>query len=350
MSGILITKWKRALCAAIVLALALILAAPAAAFAAQNPLMITVKQAFTASSESVDATFTYRLKPLEAGWPMPEGSTEEGYTFTINGNDSVQLGPLDFSKQSICRYELFQVIGKEKQGYTYDKQIYTIEVWGSPEGRVEYIVNNRDGSKSEDIGFENSYDPLASDPKLMADPPVSKTVSGNPAKPGTFTFRLEARDPSSPMPQGSTNGVKTINITGSGKGEFGTWSYKKAGTYYYTVSEVNAGENGYTYDTAVYTITDTVKDGGGRLVLSRIVTNHANKQVTSLTFINKYSTLGGPNGGGNGAGGNQAGQAGDGPKTGDDTNITLYIILIVIGGGVAAGAGIYLAASRKRRK
>lgn len=66
-----------------------------------------------------------------------------------------------------------------------------------------------------------------------------------------------------------------MTIVGSGSEDFGTWSYTEAGVYYYSISEVNVGEDGYAYDTGVYTITDSVKDVAGRLELTRTVTSEA---------------------------------------------------------------------------
>ena len=336
MNGILKRKVNKAICAIMLFAVILIAPAPVAAYAADYQLSIPVKQVFTTSSPSADASFTYALKPLDAACPVPaHGSpgslSAEGYTFPITGTGDVQIGPMDCVEYSIYRYEVYQVIGTEKPGYTYDRRRYTIEAHiGTPKG-VETVIFNQDGTKTESIVFENDFTVLPSDPKLMTDPPVKKTVSGNPRNNSAFTFRLSAQDPSSPMPAGSVNGMKTITITGSGEGEFGAWSYTKAGTYYYTVSEVNTGEHGYTYDTMVYTITDTVREENGRLVLSRVVTNNYNKQVTTMAFINSYSL------------------AGDGPKTGDDANTTLYTALLIGCGALAIGMAAYLAAGRKRK-
>jgi sortase B len=96
---------------------------------------------------------------------------------------------------------------------------------------------------------------------------------------------------------------------------------------------VNTGETGYTYDTVTYTITDTVSEEDGQLKVSRVVTNEQNKQVTSLTFINKYSSGGGVTG----------------PKTGDDSNTDLYIILLIAGGIFAAGGTVFMMAGRIRK-
>jgi pilin isopeptide linkage protein len=114
-----------------------------------------------------------------------------------------------------------------------------------------------------------------------------------------------------------------VRINGAGSAEFGVWSYSKAGTYYYTVSEVNTHASGYIYDTVVYTITDTVTESGGKLMLSRVVSNDSNKPVTTFAFLNKFS------------------EGKEGPPTGDDIDLALYRILLVAGTGVAALAALY---------
>ena len=376
----------------------IIAAAPIVVCAADNPLRVTVTQVFTTSKSSAEGVFTYMLKPLEPHNPMPAGSTAKGYTFTISGNNSVEINLPGFIRQGVYRYELYQKIDAEKPGYTYDKRVYIIEAHVDAMLEAMIVVFNANDEKTDRIVFENSCQVLPTDPKLMVDPPVKKTVFGSPSRNSTFTFRLAAQDASWPMPEGSANGVKTLRITGSGQGEFGVWSYDKTGTYYYTVYEVNGGESRYTYDTAVYTITDMVTEENGQLVLSRVVTNNTNKQVTSLAFNNRYRQGGsegggdkpgnpdggnpgnpgggspGKPGGGNSGGGNPSvdipddgapghgvtGTTGDtgntgvtgvtGPKTGDDMNTDFYIALFALGCILAVGAMLYLAADKKDKK
>jgi pilin isopeptide linkage protein len=292
MNRIVKTKVKNILHTVTTFAVILIILIPVTAvtvFAAYNSFRFTVYQTFTTSSASAYSTFTYRLRPLETGNPMPAGSNSDGYTFTLTGNSSIEIGPLNCSQRGVYRYELFQVIGTRNPGYIYDSQIYTIEVHVDMSLNVKIIVLNKNGAKEEYIKFENRYNLLPTNPDLMFDIPVRKTVFGLPSYNSIFTFRLQAQNISNSMPSGSINGIKNIQITGSGSESFGVWSYDKAGTYYYTVYEVNSGERGYSYDTEVYTITDMVKEMDGELILSRIVTNGNNKQVMSLTFINNYN-------------------------------------------------------------
>ena len=346
---------------AVAILLILIAATPMAAYAEYNTLRFSVKQVFTTSWTAAGDTFTYRLKPLDPGAPLPAGSPAQGYVFTIRGNNRVTIDLVSDGRQGVYRYELYQVTETAKPGYVYDKRLYIIEVHLDA-GKI--TVRNERGVKVEDILFENGYSVLPSDPQLMTDPPVIKNVFGNPPYNSVFTFKLAAQEASQPMPAGSVGGVKTITVTGAGYGEFGVWSYHKAGVYYYTVYEVNSAERGYAYDTAVYTITDTVREENGRLVLARTVTNDRNKPVSTLTFINTYRAGGGLpgliTGNGDGTTGGSvpavpvssitggaipgggvpvSGKtAGDSPKTGDDSNTMLYLIVLAAGGLLVSGS------------
>ena len=154
------TKKKRILCALTVLLtiMILIIVAPMNVYAASNnPLRMTVKQTFSTSSASVDDTFRYRLRPLQANNPMPAGSTAAGYTFMIAGNNEVTLGPVNFTKQGLYQYELYQVIETAKINYTYDRQVYTIQVHVDSALNVIVIVLNANGAKAANIEFYNSY-------------------------------------------------------------------------------------------------------------------------------------------------------------------------------------------------
>jgi len=332
-----------------VLFTALFIAAPlTTVYAASPPLYIPVRQTFSTISAGVNSTFTYRLIPVDTqpNNPMPPNSSSvTGYTFNLTGdNATTSIGPIDYTEAGEYRYELYQVIDLEKPGYEYDERIYilAVHVLTDPStGQVDVtlIIWNKDQTKAAEIVFHNSYGYTPTDPNLMPDYSVVKSVTGNPDSPSQFTFKLEAQNAAQPMPAGSNNGVKIVTTTGSGTASFGKWSYTQPGTYYYTVSEVapHPAVTGYTYDTATYRITDTVTDVGGQLALQRVVTNASNSVVTSFSFINKYKRPDGPT-------------PPVGPITGDGMNPTLYATLFMISGALAVGAAIYLIFGGKRKK
>lgn len=268
-----------------------------------------VDQVFIKNSSATDVNhvFSYDLTSLDTGNPMPQGSSSSIYSFTAAGTGVEIIGPITFSSTGIYRYEIKGKQSVPARGYSYDTQVYTVTIYVKQTGTdfsADIVVKKSDGSKVDSIRFENVYTPLASNPAIMVDPPVKKTVSGNPPSASSFTFSLTTQDKTNPMPEGSADGVKYITIYGSGEAEFGSWIYHREGTYYYTISEVILSDTRYTYDRSVYTISDVVKDIDGQLVVTRTVTNDANKRVESCIFINKYTGGGGSSGStGSGSGG-----------------------------------------------
>lgn len=372
-----------AVCLFFLFILAMIL--PRAAYAAITsvPVTLRIDQVFTKNSSALgmNSVFSYTLTSMDAGNPMPAGSISGVYSFTVDGTGSKNIDPISFNNTGIYRYEIKGNTFSSAAGYSYDNEVYSLTVYvrqPSDHLATEVTVQKSDGRKVSRIEFKNTYTPLESKPGIMVDPPVKKTVSGNPPRTSTFTFLLTAKNKANPMPEGSVNGVKTMTITGSGEKDFGTWKYTREGTYYYTISEANTGQSRYTYDTTVYTITDIVKDIDGRLEVLRAVTNGSNKQVESCIFINKYS--GGSNGGsgsgkgsvnGPGIGLPQAGVPGAGapqtdafqtsgpkagasqtgvPKTGDHIRYEFYTAMFWGSAVAAACCTIYLTCAGRRKK
>lgn len=309
-----------------------------------EPAVVTLKieQVFLQPSSAVGKDIgSYQLTALDTGAPMPAGSSAGVYLFTIAGNGKAEIGPLVYDHGGVFNYEIRQVITGEETGYTYDRRIYTVQVLIKNSGyglSSELIVENELGEKVSDLVYQNAYCPLPAPPDLMADPPVCKTVAGNPSRDGIFTFKLAAQEHQAPMPAGSKDGVKLITIRGSGTKDFGTWEYQKAGTYRYTISEVNTGSRDYLYDTMIYTITDQVTDVDGRLVLKRVVVNADQKQVQTLDFKNTYRPVG-------------SSYTGSiwGPKTGDESLLAVYQRMMLISGMIGCGVMLILFGRKRKR-
>lgn len=111
-------------------------------------------------------------------------------------------------------------------------------------------------------------------------------------------FKIQSNTAGAPMPNPAE-----ISITGQGTGSFGTLEFTKAGTYTYTVSEVNGGVNGMTYAETVYTVTFNVVRGTGsdcnKLVATPTYTvvekpgatsnSYLYTDTTGLLFTNTYN-------------------------------------------------------------
>lgn len=321
-----------------------------------DKVKLTVKQSFI-QEDGANATdsFHYRFTADHSTNPMPLDTAGDVYEFSIQGTGSVEIGPITFSVPGTYTYQLAQYIDYPKTGYRYDRQVYVITIYVDYDLQIAGIIKNEDGEKVETPHFENKYQPIASDPSLMVDPPVKKVVTGNPVKDSTFTFQLEAKNKTNPMPAGSSGGIKTISIVGSGESEFGKWKYSRPGIYEYTVSEVNSGEDRYIYDDMIYTITDNVKDIGGKLVLNRTVNNSSGVSTNTFLFTNQYTSDDLPGTGDNGETDtkNPPQQSGDNSSvktdelsTGDHTNVIVYSLTLSGGSFIL----FFLFVNRKRRE
>lgn len=308
-------------------------------------LTVQVGQIFTKTQAySGSEAFTYQLTSLDAASPMPAGSENGVYTFTLTGDETLALPAISFAGEGTYLYTMQQVVANQSPGLAYDTEVYTLTVYmqsTSAEYVMALVITNSQGQKVDSIVFENTFTPLPTDPSLMTDPPVNKSVTGNPDNADVFTFKLVAQNAANPMPAGSVNGEKTITVTGGGSGEFGQWAYTVEGTYYYTVYEVNTGISGYQYDTMAYTITDVVTQVGYQLTLNRTVTNSSGKAVTSLDFVNHYTATDAPV---------TSLPTQTGPKTGDAFGIGKYKAIFCIALLLFFACVIYLLLQKRRKK
>ena len=173
--------------------------------------------------------------------------------------------------------------------------------------------------------------------KAEVDPPVKKVISGDkPRTDSTFTFRMEADDPLFPMPEGSVHGRKEATVQGEGEVEFGFSTYTEAGIFTYKVYEQKETITGYTFDKTMYTMTVTVTESDGELAAKRVILRDDGRTVDEMLFTNAYRA---PDKGTLQPGRSRtvAGatvhkrSVSNSPKTGDTSNITLFIVL-----GIAA--------------
>ena len=288
--AILETRGKRALCAAVAVAMLLIAALPAAALAVDNSLCFVVNQVFSASSASAhNNVFMYRLTPLEAGNPMPEGSTADGYTFTIAGTDSIEICLAGKPGQGVYQYKLSQVVEAGKKGYTYDRRVYTITVYVSSSNNVDIVAENEDLTKAATIVFKNSY---------------KKPGGGDDNDQGENNNHQGGNNNN----QGGNNNNQGQNNNNQGQNDNGQGQNNN-----------NQGEDKAKRD---------------KPVLLELEEPAAEPEPYNA-----------PNPGPPARGFN-----GNGPRTGDDMDALLNIILLASGGALALGGVAFLVVSKKKKK
>ena len=131
------------------------------AVAESTTVSLPVRQSFTSNVSDADDTFSYVLTAITKNAPMPDGSVDGKYTFTLSGSVSQTLR-LSAQQQGYYEYTLRQVVSEEKQSYTYDTTTYRIGVSirdGEGADGLTFIVvlEKNDGTKTDELRFANAY-------------------------------------------------------------------------------------------------------------------------------------------------------------------------------------------------
>lgn len=163
--------------------------------------------------------------------------------------------------------------------------------------------------------------------------PVRVSLTGtHPETPESFVIKLSADHPSYSMPAGAENGVYAMTVTGESTKNFPAIYYDTAGIYTYTISQEPGSNSKCTYDKTVYELTVYVTNAENSSKLEVAAVLHPDAQGDKLPeaeFVNEYETESGPVP-------SVPERPGDGPETGDNSNLLLYLVLSGISVSVLA--------------
>lgn len=222
-----------------------------------KPISTTAK--ITAQKELRDADGN--IMDLEEGQFEFQLKDNEGNVIDTVGNaadGSIAFGEIKFDRAGTYKYTVNEVIPEvEEEGYTYDKNVFNYEV----------VVRDDGGQliaelyAPDDTTFNNSYEleDIPDDPTPLSAGGIiaTKALEGKKLTANQFQFQLRDED-------GKL--IETVYNTADGKIIFSPIEYKRAGTYIFKVNEVDAGEEGYTYDNSVFEYKVVVEEKDGRLV------------------------------------------------------------------------------------
>ena len=249
--------------------------------------------------------FTFEL--LENGNVVATGSNDASGNVTFKKITYTQPGQHTYTVR-----EVNNGLG----GVTYDDQAYTVYTQIIDQGNgtlkaehqaVVQMDNEFAPIEGNEITFNNKYEAKGTTASIGA----VKRLTGKDLKDGQFTFQLK-----------DENG-KVIDEAKNDKAgaiSFKALEFDKAGTYKYTISEVNDKQKEIKYDTSEKTVTITVKDSGDGYLQAQV---ESEKQ---LIFTNTFEAAGG-----------------SGTKTGDNMNLVLPIMMML----TAAAIGSVLLIRRK---
>jgi pilin isopeptide linkage protein len=221
---------------------------------------------------------------------------------------------------------------------------------------LDYNINGNTSTQTKEaaaVTYGGNDDTPTFTP-VTADLTVSKQITGDtPENDSEFIFTLTADLASSTLPEGTTympmpSGTEslqqiTTSITGTGNSQFGEITFTQPGVYIYRISEENTGEKGYTYDESVYTVQYevTADEESSSLVCTRTITKDGSA-AEDVIFVNTYSYQSGYEEA-DGNTGSTDSQGTNAVKTGDNSMLPLYVLLML------AAAGGFVASVRRKK-
>lgn len=233
---------------------------------------LTVTKNLTGRDWADGDSFAFKLEQtagVASAVTMPE-STELAID-SKTADHKAAFGDITFSAAGEFEFTITE-LGQSHDGVTYDQTKNVVKV------RVE----EKDGkfvatvTKGANPTFTNTY--AAKSVTLTSGVSVTKVLDGRDWKASdSFEFTIAPKG-NAPAPSKGLNAKATKDAQTA---SFGDFTFDKAGTYVYEVSEVKGSIGGVSYDDHTATVTITVTDDGkGKLV--------ATPNVVDGTFRNTY--------------------------------------------------------------
>ena len=215
----------------------------------------------TLTGRTLDANeFTFEL--IEDGRVVATGTNDASGKVTLSG--------IEYTSPGIHNYTIREHgHGTTANGVTYSDATYrvTTTVKDNGDGTLDVTHKLVDADEAE---FENVYTAKSTKLALTA----AKVLEGADLKAGQFTFKL------------SGGGVElTATNDANGQVTFSELSFTRAGTYTFTISEVNDGQQGVTYDETERKVTVTVEDDR----LGNLIASVNQEELEACVFRNTYT-------------------------------------------------------------
>ena len=221
-----------------------------------------------------EGEFEFELKDLQRNKKILE-------TVKNATDGKVQFKELKYTKAGTYHYTISEKAG-DVPGVEYEPNLITATVTVEDKGgklEVTKVTYSKAGEETKDPTFINQYTPG----KTFARLEVNKVLTGRQLQKDEFEIELTGKE---------DHIHQTKKNTATGKIQFDTIEYDKAGEYHYTIKEKNNGLGGITYDPKEIKVTVKVTDNGKGQLHSAIIyenddttfNNTYTIQATSATF------------------------------------------------------------------
>lgn len=264
-------------------------------------------------------SFTFNLKALTDGAPMPEGAVDGVATATVTKANAENFGfgsitytsdMLQGAPSKTFKYEVSEATGTiEGIDYATNKATITVTVVDNGKGKLTASASTENGT------FVNRYT-ASVDYTANGGIQLAKVLKGRDMAEGQFKVAVTPKDAESANVLGLAEGSNEFAMPAGTDGDpvlkkilsdDVVFTQSDVGkTYTYTVAEVNEGAAGYTYDGTVYTVTIAVTiSDTGKLTVTTTVTggesagtyvytsdSSAQPNPVILAFTNSYKAEG----------------------------------------------------------
>ena len=295
--------------------------------AVELPFVPSVEKQITGEAPLTDETFSFSLALASAN-PAGGAVLPANTTVSVIGAGTASFDAITFRAAGTYSFTITEVKGNA-QGYTYDDSVWTLTVKTKLDNGKLVLdgdpVYKQDGllgaSNTTGAVFENEFHNF-----VDFTPAVYKSFAANSdPRPSavTFSFTLKPNDNYSGVEMPGLTGIfgSTATVTGQGKGYFDAIKFPQAGTYLFTITEVNGRASGYTYDTSKWTLSVTItEDVNGQLTVGAV--SYSKQGTTTVlpdyaSFVNSFDKE-------------------KGPKTGDGSNLPGYTAAMLASAGALA--------------
>lgn len=292
------------------------------------------------AAEGTDRT----LKEGEFTFVLLDGDGNEVSSATNAADGSFVFDDLTFDKAGTYSYTVAEKSGNAG-GITYDETLYgvTIEVTEDTNANelVAQVSYSKGNQSVEAMSFTNTYEAIPIGIQLGA----SKELQNASLAAGQFTFELTGSE-GAPMPE-STTATNTEN----GQVLFDEITFDAVGEYDYTITEVNDGQEGITYDAdATRTIHASVTDSGEGFLEATVSYGEDGSHFVNIGTPDEPSDGGDPGDGGN----TNGGSSDEGPleslaQTSDTWLPALFAVIAAMAAAVGGFAAYRMKRSNGRR-
>ncbi len=271
-------------------------------------------------------SFTLEQKQSDRTWTVigTKAVTYDANNTAFNQFDfSDLIQTLTFDKVGTYNFRMTEAEGNH-ENVDYDKSVNTFAIKVTDvdmDGKLEVSavtaaknakVTEEDGKYKVDVTFNNTFNPVVSDPDDIAvNIDVNKTVKNTGVSsigPAGFEFVLENTVSGEKMALKSDENGKAVFVLPFTATDVGK-------TYTYKLFETNDGMIGVTYDTKAYDISIAITLSGDNKLVSTITMDGKAVNAVVARFENTYYI-----------------DQTTAPPTGDDSNVTFWFIMMIISG------------------